>query len=395
MLAKEFLSICFVSQEYPEETGWGGIGTYTYEMAHSLARLGHRVVVLARAVDCPSHVVEDDGVEVYRILARFSLNQLPAVWRLNRFWEGYNLAVALKLREIVKTRDIDLIESPELNSETAIFRFVNKRVPIVVRLHGGANLVTNFERHTHPKFKIARRQERKLVSNANLVTAPSKSVLAVSREWLRTENATVIPNPVNVQMFSPNGGKPANAPPQLVCVGTPRPVKGFKVLAQAMPLVWQLIPDVRLVFVTPTKPCRENDPFREILGEFYEHPLIQVRSAIPHAEMPDVYRQATVCVVPSLWPEPFGYACAEPMACGVPVVASRAGALAEIIEDGESGLLVEPNNSGELAQAILRLMSDGDLAGRIGAAARFRIVQQFASTSVAERMASAYRAAIS
>src|SRR5262245_29235556 len=88
-ISKKLLSICFVSQDYPEETGWGGIGTYTYEMAHGLARAGHKIVIVSRALTDAQHYFEADGVEVFRILPSVNLDSTPVVWRLNRWWEGY------------------------------------------------------------------------------------------------------------------------------------------------------------------------------------------------------------------------------------------------------------------------------------------------------------------
>ncbi len=82
------LSLCLVSQEYPEETGWGGIGTYTHELAHSLARAGHRVCVVARTRQHERIEHEADGVDVYRTLPRLNLDGVPGIWRLNRACDG-------------------------------------------------------------------------------------------------------------------------------------------------------------------------------------------------------------------------------------------------------------------------------------------------------------------
>ena len=388
------LSICFVSQEYPEETGWGGIGTYTHEMAHGLARAGHTVAVLARALSEPSYEIEADGVHVYRVLPRFSLNGVPALWRLNRLWEGYNVAVASKLREMIATHQIDLIEAPELHAETLFYTLTRGNpVPTVIRLHGGTGLVLNYEKHQHQKSKFAKRLERQVVSRAALVTAPSTSVLEVSRGWLPVgTNASVIPNPVNTQMFSPNGGGPDETEPQIVCVGTPRYVKGLHVLARAIPLVWRVHPEARFVFVAPLKSDQETDAFRAVLGDLYGHRKIELRSRVAHADMPDIYRHATMCVVPSLWPEPFGYSCAEPMACGVPVVASRVGGLAEMITDGQTGVLVEPDNATALAQAINGLLRDEAKRSDLGRQAREKINSDFSTRVILPRMEAVYQA---
>jgi glycosyltransferase involved in cell wall biosynthesis len=67
----------------------------------------------------------------------------------------------------------------------------------------------------------------------------------------------------------------------------------------------------------------------------------------------------------------------EAMACAVPIVATRAGGIPEAITDGASGLLVSPQDEGALAAAIVRLLKDAELRGRLGAAGRQRVVDEF------------------
>jgi len=111
--------------------------------------------------------------------------------------------------------------------------------------------------------------------------------------------------------------------------------------------------------------------------------------ARPHEELPAIYRSATVCVVPSRF-EAFGYTCVEAMACGRPVIAARAGALAEVVADGEDGLLVAPEDPAALAAAIRALLLDAAERRRLGASARARVLSSFAAPTVAARMAAHY-----
>lgn len=89
-------------------------------------------------------------------------------------------------------------------------------------------------------------------------------------------------------------------------------------------------------------------------------------------ELHDFYRGARMIVVPSLWFETFGLVGAEAMSHGIPVLASRLGALADLVEDGKEGLLFEPGHVGELAEKIERLWNDPELCRRLGRAARER-----------------------
>jgi glycosyltransferase involved in cell wall biosynthesis len=87
-------------------------------------------------------------------------------------------------------------------------------------------------------------------------------------------------------------------------------------------------------------------------------------------EVTELLRGAAFAVVPSTWADNLPFAAIEPLAAGVPVVASRAGGLPEIVEDGVNGLLVPPGDAPALANAMRTLWYDVDLRARLGCAAR-------------------------
>jgi glycosyltransferase involved in cell wall biosynthesis len=90
-------------------------------------------------------------------------------------------------------------------------------------------------------------------------------------------------------------------------------------------------------------------------------------------ELDAFYRGARMIVVPSLWFETFGLVGAEAMSHGIPAVASRIGAIASLVDDGEDGLLFEPGDAVDLAEKIERLWGDPDLCRRLGAVARAKV----------------------
>jgi len=90
--------------------------------------------------------------------------------------------------------------------------------------------------------------------------------------------------------------------------------------------------------------------------------------------MPKFWNSVDVAVVPSLY-EPFGLVALEALACGVPVVATTAGGLKEIVEDGKSGLLVPPGDAPALARALLALLTNGSLRTKLAEDARQRAEQ--------------------
>lgn len=107
-------------------------------------------------------------------------------------------------------------------------------------------------------------------------------------------------------------------------------------------------------------------------------------------ELADFYRGARVIVVPSIWTETFGIVAAEAMSHGIPVVASRLGALQGTVRDGETGLLAEPGNVADFAAKIGRLWSDRELARRLGRNARMRVQTDFSHQAHFDRLVRIY-----
>lgn len=107
------------------------------------------------------------------------------------------------------------------------------------------------------------------------------------------------------------------------------------------------------------------------------------------SDVPAFHTQTGVFVLASR-SEGMGLVFAEAMAAGRPVIATRVGGVPEFVVDGETGLLVEPENPGALAGAIRRLLADPALATRMGEAGRRRAHELFSAERMAERTAAMY-----
>jgi glycosyltransferase involved in cell wall biosynthesis len=121
-------------------------------------------------------------------------------------------------------------------------------------------------------------------------------------------------------------------------------------------------------------------------------PVVRCVTGISDEELARNYARAQVAVVPSLY-EGFSLPAIEAMACGVALVATTGGALPEVVgTDGDTGLLVPPDDPGALAAAIGRLLDDDQLRARLGAAGRERVLGRFTWQVTAAGTAEQYRA---
>lgn len=130
--------------------------------------------------------------------------------------------------------------------------------------------------------------------------------------------------------------------------------------------------------------------FVEALKARFSSPCV---SFVGHVEPAVFYRQVDVVVVPSLWHEPFGRVVIEAFAHGIPVIASRRGGLAEIVEDGVTGMLVDPHEPDSLARAMRRLCADPDLTRRLSRNGAWR-VRGFSEESVIDAYAGLFAAVV-
>jgi glycosyltransferase involved in cell wall biosynthesis len=206
----------------------------------------------------------------------------------------------------------------------------------------------------------------------------------VRRRW-RLRRVDVVPNPIDDHLFAP--GPEAETAASILVVGRVERGKGQDVLIEALPAIRDAVPEAQVRLVgddggTAVALARRAQALG--VGD-----AVTFEGALAREELPAVYRSATVCVVPSRF-EGFGYTAVEAMACGRPVVAARAGGLAEVVRDGEDGLLVAPGDPAALAGAVAGLLADPAARRRLGAAARARVEAAFAARVIAARMAQRY-----
>jgi len=162
--------------------------------------------------------------------------------------------------------------------------------------------------------------------------------------------------------------------------------KGARYLLEALNLLKGKL-DFHLALVD--RPREALDLAPRLVEEFGLEDRVAFSGHVSREELVQLYNRSELMVSPSLY-EGFGLPAAEAMACGVPLVATTAGAFPEVIEDGETGLLVPPADPTALADAIARLMSDAALRRRMGEAGRTRIEEHFTWRQTALKTATLY-----
>jgi glycosyltransferase involved in cell wall biosynthesis len=111
---------------------------------------------------------------------------------------------------------------------------------------------------------------------------------------------------------------------------------------------------------------------------------------IPRPQLIDLYYEADIFAFAPIWDEGFGIPPVEAMAAGVPVIATRSGAVPETVKDNQTGFLICKNDPRALAAGILKLLRDDNLREKMGRAARAWVHENFVWDRVAEKMYNCY-----
>jgi glycosyltransferase involved in cell wall biosynthesis len=338
---------------FPASTGyaWTFIGRMFAEVANTLARDGVRTLVAYPVLDATPEALAGSAAE-------------PVGVDLSLASPG-SIRAALELVRSERVEAIWLVDRAVVSPAYALLHAAGVR-RIVVHDHSSG---TRSVRH-------GLRGLAKCIAT-RLPWATADAVVAVSdyvgnRQRLAgcvpSSRIQVVPNPVSV----PATLRPAaevraalgleRGRRLVAAAGRLTEVKGFADLLDAADA---LPPDVDvLVFGDgPERERLESRRARLLTGE-------RVRLVGHRADAAECVAAADVCVVPSRWEEAFCLAAAEPLARARPLVATRVGAIPELVQDGVTGLLVPPGDPASLAAAIRRLLEAPELAAALGRAGR-------------------------
>lgn len=217
------------------------------------------------------------------------------------------------------------------------------------------------------------------------------------RAEAETELAGYLPPRIAVQAMGVDTGRLSRDTPwqpprpgeplRIMSCGRLNQVKGHQDLLQAIRMLRDAGHDARLVI------AGEDDAggtgYRRVIeariAELGLDDAVTLLGAVSEGEVRRHLLEAHVFALAS-WHEPLGVALMEAMSCEVPTIGTAAGGVAELIRDGQDGILVPPRDPPAMADAILHLAGDPDLARRLGQAGRERIVSGFGAEAGAETL---------
>src|SRR5215213_2794471 len=388
----------------------GGQGVYTRHLTKALADLGHEVEVF--------------GGQPYPVLdERVPLHKFPSldIWndhypgRLPGYWEikskgdlvevlthmkgtfAEPLAFSVRAYEALKKRqrDFDLVHDNQCLGYSILQ--IEKLLPTIVTLH---HPITR-DRALEMEHTTGRRKRRNIGRWYNFVKMQGRVASRMPRIVVVSENSIkdihadmgvsldrmrLVPVGVDPDLFMPIAGVTRQPGRLITTASADVALKGLAYLLEAMAKL-RTERDVRLTIIGKPREGASND----LIDQLGLRPHIDFVSGVPDERIVELYAEAQLAVVPSLY-EGFSLPAIEAMSTGICLVATDGGALPEVTgRDGDTVLQCRAGDVESLVAALRRGLDDGALRERIGAAGRERVVERWSWTRCAQLTVEQYR----
>jgi len=388
----------------------GGQGVYTRHLTKALVDLGHSVEVFGGQ----PYPVLDDRIAMHKLPSLDIFNdlypgRLPGYWEIKtwpdfvetaRFLGGQfsePLAFSKRAYRELRTRvnDFDLVHDNQCLGWDILK--IEKIIPTIVTLHHPITKDRELEMSHAPNWwkrrslkrwysfvemqgKVASKMPRIVVVSENSINDINKD-MGVSRDRMR-----LVPVGVDPELFRPMPEVQREPGRLITTASADVALKGLSYLLEAMAKL-RTQRDIRLTIIGKPRPGHSMDLI-ESLGL---KPYIDFVSGVPDERIVELYAQAELAIVPSLY-EGFSLPAIEAMSTGICLVATDGGALPEVTgTDGDTVLQCPAGNAEALAATIARGLDDADLRTRVGLAGRERVVSRWSWRHCAALTVDQYR----
>lgn len=328
----------------------GGVEVLAARLLPALRRRGHEYIVVTsqNGPDSPDEA-SYEGIPVYRFPFMDSMTKIDQLVEIRQQVAELKRTFAPDLIHVNSVNRIDFFHHLTAHAHPA---------PVLVTLHG-----------------LSRAEElmARTLRNADWVVGCSAAILGEGRRLVPeiTRRSSVIYNALDQPSLPPE--PLPTQEPRLLCLGRLAPVKGVDLALRALASIAGRFPEVRLVVAGdgPERTRLEQQAVELGLGR-----VVEFTGWIAPDDIPALMNTVTIAVIPSR-SESFSLVALEAALMARPVVAAHVGGIPEVVVHQQTGLLVEPENSDALAEAMAFLLDHSATATRMGQAARRRAQRVF------------------
>ncbi|NTY63738.1 glycosyltransferase family 4 protein [Mycolicibacterium sphagni] len=399
---------------YRSKTHCGGQGVYVRHLSRGLVELGHDVEVFSgqpypEILDPRVRLTEVPSLDLYRepdpfrvprpseIRDRIDALELATMWT-SGFPEPRTFSLRAARLLAARLDEFDVVHDNQCLG-TGLLRIADMGLPVVATVHHPITrdrvldlAAAKWWRKplVHRWYGFAQMQKRVARNIPDLLTVSSSSATDIADDFgVSPQQLRVVPLGVDTDLFKPSD-KP-RVPGRIIAISSAdRPLKGIGHLLHAVAKL-RAEHDLELQLVAKLEP---NGPTEKLIAELGISDIVHTTSGLSDEDLAGLFASAEIACIPSLY-EGFSLPAVEAMASGTPIVASRAGALPEVLgADGECADLVAPGDVNELIAALGRQLDSPERRQWLGTAGRRRALDVFSWESVAAQTVRVYEQAI-
>ncbi|MBU8807651.1 glycosyltransferase family 4 protein [Mycolicibacterium goodii] len=397
---------------YRSKTHCGGQGVYVRHLSSGLAELGHDVEVFSgqpypEGLDPRVTLTKVPSLDLYREPDPFRVphpseirDGIDALELLTMWSAGFPepRTFTMRVARILAERrdEFDVVHDNQ-SLGTGLLKIEKLGLPVVATVHHPITrdkvvevaaakwwrkpLVRRWYGFAEMQKKVARRIPE-------LLTVSTSSAADIAEDFgVAPEQLHIVPLGVNTDLFKPAEQRVSG---RIIAIASADvPLKGVSHLLHAVARL-RVERNLDLQLVSKLEP---NGPTEKLIAELGISDIVHISSGLSDQELAGLLASAEVACIPSLY-EGFSLPAVEAMASGTPIVASRAGALPEVVgTDGSCARLVRPADVDELTAVLGELLDSPLERRRLGAAGRQRALDVFSWESVAAQTVAVYERA--
>lgn len=380
----------------------GGVSTHIDALKQELERLGHEVDIFAHHPDMQKYYMPNNGryldkekvkFPIYEKVLAYYRENMPQLdsWVIWREIERYSFEAAATVFGLTK---YDLIHTHDIVSTSALWRVKPKDVPLIATIHGC--LAT--EHLISGEITSKEGQQWEYVSSEEYYGATSSDITIVPSEWLKNimindfhipaNHIKVIPYGMDIEKFTGNEYSPTLAgqigKKLIVCPARLVPVKGHEVLIHALAQLKSKRTDWHCWLIG-------DGELRQQLEQQVQQ--LQLDDSITflgnRSDVPSLLKQADIFVLPSLQ-DNLPFSVMEAQVTGKPVIVTAAGGIPEMVEHGNTGLIVPAGDHTSLSNSLENLLANDELRKQLGKNARKYGLKQWSLQTMMKRILKEY-----
>ncbi len=367
---------------------FGGTEKYVKDLSLELVSRGHEVTVITNNVPKEAGAPSKENMEGLDVIRLDAMNfiYLPVSFKFN----------------LSMLKGFDLVHShcPAFGFTRAIRNRL--RAPHIVTYHCDTTISENFLGRKMPKWLIKSVEEltnmyaRWVLPKVDVIINTTESYASTSPVMKKLPHKAV-PIGIHYELFDASRQKQgiteaSRDRKKVLFLGRFASNKGIDYLVRAIPAVLKEVPDAKFVLCGDGE---EKPHIEEFIDKVGVRSHIEFRGKVNLDEMVQLYSTAAMYVFPSINRlEAFGIVQLEAMSCSTPVIASNIPGVNNVMEEGKSGLLVEPRDIEGLSAAIIKLLKDPDLARSMGVRGRQLVETKYNWKTIGDQIEAIYQQAL-